>query len=89
MIKTYKGMLADGGQDKIRLRTLKGEVGYQITKFRLMTNQLGDPGQNTEHIVLIWTIERTRLYKQRITCRRIPTHGCGRLRFWLLGVYYF
>ena len=34
MIKTYRGNLADGGQDRIRLKTLKGEIGYKIIKFQ-------------------------------------------------------
>jgi len=36
MIKTYRGMLADGGQDRIRLKTNKGDIGYRIKKFELM-----------------------------------------------------
>jgi len=36
MIKTYRGRLADGGQDKIRLKTNKGEIGYRIVKFEIM-----------------------------------------------------
>jgi len=33
MIKTFRGLLADGGQDRIRLGTIKGQVGYRIIKF--------------------------------------------------------
>jgi len=32
MIKTFRGLLADGGQDRIRLQTIKGKVGYRIAK---------------------------------------------------------
>jgi len=35
MIKTFRGLLADGGQDRIRLQTIKGKVGYRITKFQI------------------------------------------------------
>ena len=35
-ILSYKGLLADGGQDTILLSTKKGEVGYKIRKFELM-----------------------------------------------------
>jgi len=36
MIKTFRGLLADGGQDRIRLQTIKGKVGYKIMKFQVM-----------------------------------------------------
>jgi len=35
MIKTFRGLLADGGQDQIRLSTIKGKVGYRIVKFQI------------------------------------------------------
>jgi len=35
VVKTFKGLLADGGQDRIRLSTIKGKVGYRIVKFQL------------------------------------------------------
>jgi len=35
-IKTYRGLLADGAQDKIRLRTNDGSMGYRIVKFEVM-----------------------------------------------------
>jgi len=41
MIKTFRGLLADGGQDRIRLQTIKGKVGYRIVKFQLMTEKPG------------------------------------------------
>jgi len=56
MIKTYKGMLADGGEDKIRLKTSKGEVGYRITKLQGITN---DPGiANREHVLKIYKVSQ-------------------------------
>ena len=36
MIKTFRGKLADGGQDRIRLQTIQGKVGYRIAKFQLL-----------------------------------------------------
>ena len=30
MIKTFRGILADGDQNKIRLTTKKGKIGYKI-----------------------------------------------------------
>jgi len=58
VVKTYRGMLANSTQDRIRLSTIKGKVGYQIVKFELMTHIPLD-GNDTEHIVLIWKTERT------------------------------
>ncbi len=36
VVKTFRGQLADGGQDRIRLQTNRGKVGYRITKFQVM-----------------------------------------------------
>jgi len=39
MIKTFRGLLADGAQDRIRLQTIKGKVGYRIVKFQIISNE--------------------------------------------------
>jgi len=39
MIKTFRGLLADGGQDRIRLSTKKGKIGYKIVKLEIMPNE--------------------------------------------------
>jgi len=57
MIKTFRGLLADGGQDHIRLQTIKGKVGYRIAKFQIMPNNPG--GTNPESVVMIWKEEQT------------------------------
>lgn len=44
MIKTYRGQLIDGGQDQIRLKTNRGDIGYRITKFQIITKT---PGTDT------------------------------------------
>ena len=36
MIKSFRGQLADGDQDTIRLSTNKGLIGYKIVKFQVM-----------------------------------------------------
>jgi len=36
VVKTFRGLLADDGQDRIRLSTIKGKVGYRIIKFQGM-----------------------------------------------------
>jgi len=56
MIKTFKGLLADGGQDRIRLQTIKGKVGYQIVKFQVMAV---DGDQDTDPVVKIYTAKQT------------------------------
>ena len=39
MIKTFRGLLADGEEDKIRLSTKQGKIGYKIVKFDLISDQ--------------------------------------------------
>jgi len=41
MIKSFRGLIADGGQDKILLHTNDGSTGYRIVKFELMGNEPG------------------------------------------------
>ena len=40
-IISYKGKIAIGLQDRIRLRTLNGKVGYKINKFELISSTPG------------------------------------------------
>jgi len=40
MIKTFRGMLTHDTEDRLRLSTIKGKVGYQIVKFELMQSTL-------------------------------------------------
>jgi len=57
VVKTFRGLLADGGQDRIRLQTIKGKVGYRIVKFQLMHDEPGQ--QHTEHTVKIYKTLQT------------------------------
>lgn len=57
MIKTFRGILADGGQNKIRLTTKKGKIGYKIKKFQVMGNQPGAATQ--ESVVKIFKVGQT------------------------------
>ena len=44
MIKTFRGLLTDsspGNQNRIRLQTIKGKVGYKIVKFQIMPKAIG------------------------------------------------
>tara|TARA_R100000781_G_scaffold113415_2_gene81855 strand:- start:463 stop:909 length:447 start_codon:yes stop_codon:yes gene_type:complete len=52
MIKTFRGLLADGDMETIRLGTPKGLIGYRIIKFEAMpTNPSGD---NLEVTLQLW-----------------------------------
>jgi len=57
MIKTFRGLLADGGQERIRLSTIKGKVGYKIVKFDFFANAPGD--EAGENILQIWKNEQS------------------------------
>ena len=57
MIKTFRGILADGGQDRIRLQTIKGKVGYKIVKFQIFFNVPGADSQDS--IVQIFKVKQT------------------------------
>jgi len=57
MIKTYRGMLADGGQDRIRIKTNRGDIGYRITKFQVIPNT---PGLTTcESILKVYKLKQS------------------------------
>jgi len=58
MIKTFRGLLADGGQEKIRLTTKKGKVGYKIIKFDLFPHRPGTVA-HVESIVQIFKVEQS------------------------------
>ena len=60
MIKTFRGLLTDsdpGNQNRIRLSTIKGKVGYQIIKLQLMQDEPGE--QHTESTVKIYKSKQT------------------------------
>jgi len=57
MIKSFRGLLADGEQDTIRLSTNDGLTGYRIKKFELLGNLPGSSGQQS--IVKLYTREQS------------------------------
>jgi len=59
MIKTFRGLIADGGQDTIVLHTNDGSTGYRIVKFETMSNQNSSGGASGEHFMFIWKIEQS------------------------------
>ena len=57
MIKTFRGLIVDGGQDTIVLHTNDGSVGYRIVKFQLMA---ASPAAVTqESIGKIYKVQQT------------------------------
>jgi len=56
MIKTFRGLLEDGEQEKIRLSTKKGKIGYRIVKFEIYPNK---PGQESvENNMAVWKVKQ-------------------------------
>jgi len=57
MIKTFKALLADGGQDKIYLAGGDSTKGYRIVKLQGITNDPGIAGR--EHVLKIYKVPQT------------------------------
>jgi len=57
MIKTFRSLLKSDGQDRIRLSTIKGKVGYKIIKCELLPQNFG--ASDYEAVVQIWKTEQT------------------------------
>ena len=55
MIKTFRGIIDDTQQNRIRLSTIKGKVGYRIIKFKCIQTTFG----NSEMILKIFKQEQT------------------------------
>jgi hypothetical protein len=59
VVKTFRGLLADGAQDRIRLSTIKGKVGYRIVKFKLFPYQPGQGSNETESIFKVYSVSQS------------------------------
>jgi len=57
MIKTFRGLIADGGQDTIVLHTNNGSVGYRVVKFQVVTYE--PMNVTSKSVVKIYSIEQT------------------------------
>jgi len=57
-IKTFRGLLGDDAQERIRLETLDGKTGYRIKKFQIITEQ-PMAGTSAEHVVKVYSIQQT------------------------------
>jgi hypothetical protein len=54
-IKTFRGLIPDGGQEKITLHTITGRIGYRIVKFQIMPE---NSSNNFECSVKIFKVEQ-------------------------------
>jgi hypothetical protein len=57
MIKTFRGIIADGAQDTILLHTNDGSTGYRITKLRAFPNLPGTT--DYESTIQVWKTAQT------------------------------
>ena len=55
MIKSFRGQLADGESETIRLHTNNGLTGYRIVKFQCITEEPG--ASNVVHVTKLYTID--------------------------------
>jgi len=60
MIKTFRGLIVNGGQDTIVLHTNDGSTGYKIVKFEIFGNKPGISNP-VENIVKILKVKETTL----------------------------
>ena len=58
-IKTFRGLIVDGGQDTIVLHTNDGSTGYRIVKFQLFPNKPGFGAM--ESVAQIFKVKQTTL----------------------------
>ena len=57
MIKTFRGLIADGVQDTIVLHTNDGSIGYRIVKFEIMPKDVAAAA--AEHVIKIYKVSQT------------------------------
>jgi hypothetical protein len=58
-IKSFRGNIAQDGQDTIILHTNDGSVGYRIVKFEIMSSNFGHSSYEVESTVKIFKIKQT------------------------------
>jgi len=57
MIKTFRGLMADGVQDDIVLHTNDGSTGYRIVKFQVISNE--PFAKSGEHVAKIYKVSQS------------------------------
>jgi len=58
MIKSFRGLLADGAQDTINLHTNDGKTGYRVVKFEIMTKE-PYAGATAEHVIKLYKTQQS------------------------------
>ena len=58
-IQSFRGLLVDGGQDRIRIQGSVGAVAWRITKFQLMNKEAGASANEMESTVKIYREEQS------------------------------
>jgi len=62
---SFRGLLADGGQDKIRIEGATGAIAWRITKFQIISTA---PGQGADESILqIWREEQSSVSTTAVT----------------------
>ena len=56
VVKTFRGILGDNTQDRIRLGTIKGKVGYRIKKLQVMPQNFN---VTEEFSITVWKVEQS------------------------------
>ena len=56
-IKTFRGRLGDGDQERIRLSTKQGLIGYSIRKFQIIDQEPGTT--NTELVAKLYSVKQS------------------------------
>jgi len=56
---SFRGLLADNGQERISLTTRNGETGYKIVKFELMGNTPGAASSDMEAVTKIYKTQQS------------------------------
>ena len=57
-VKTFRGLIKDGSQKRIRLSTKSGLIGYKIKKFQIIAHRPGSSGSDAEHTVQLFSQEQ-------------------------------
>ena len=57
-IKSFRGLIADGDQVTISLKTNNGSTGYRVKKFQVIQNTPGT-GQSVEACIKIYKVEQS------------------------------
>lgn len=58
-VHSFRGLLADGGQDEINLERSNVTLAYRIVKFQIISNVTLSATATVDHVVKVWKEEQT------------------------------